>query len=128
MSDSAPTAAPRLEQSARRMALTSPISRFADGLLASDLPRLAPDRRHAAVEFIGRRVAVLPSITRFGVLFIARTVDIAATVVGQDRVCRIVVKLPLPLLSEYPRLVRSLGFAYVWESWPDTSVDGGAPR
>ena len=27
---------------------------------------------------------------------------------------------PLPLLAEYPRLVRSLGYAFIWETWPDT--------
>ena len=31
---------------------------------------------------------------------------------------------PLPLVGEFPRLVRSLGFAYIWETWPDTSPSG----
>lgn len=105
----------------------APIARFADGLLAADLPGLDPARRRDAVGFIGRRVAVLPSITRFGVLVIGRTVDLAGTLIGHDRIRRIVVKLPLPLIAEYPRLVRSLGYAYVWETWPDTLVDGGSP-
>ena len=101
------------------------VARFADGLLAADLPRLDRDRRADAVAFIGRRVRVLPSITRLGVLVIAAAVHAIGLVIGHARARRIVLALPLPLLSEYPRLVRSLGYAYVWETWPDTAVDGG---
>ena len=104
------------------------VARFADTLLRADLPRLADDRRSAAVDFILRRVAVLPSVTRFGVFAIATTVDLVARVIGLDRVRRVVVKLPLPLLAEYPRLIRSLGYAYVWETWPNTDVEGGSPE
>jgi hypothetical protein len=124
--DLPPTDASRA-RAMERMIPTTPIARFADGLLGADLPALAPDRRRAAVDFIGRRVEVLPSITRFGVLVIARTVDLVAMLIGRDRTRRAVVRLPVPLLAEYPRLVRSLGYAYVWESWPDTLVDGGSP-
>jgi hypothetical protein len=105
----------------------STVARFADGLLEVELPLLSEDRRREAIDFIGRRVRVLPSFTRFGVLVIARVVDIAGIVIGHGTVRRLVVKLPLPLLAEYPRLVRSLGFAYVWETWPDTTVEGGRP-
>lgn len=101
------------------------VSRFADGLLGSDLPRLTEPRRRETVDFIGRRVQMLPSITRFGVLFIGAAVEMLGCLVGHGRARRLVVRLPLPLLAEYPRLVRSLGFAYVWETWPDTAVDGG---
>ena len=101
------------------------VAQFADGLLAADLPLLPGDRRRDAVAFIGRRVRVLPSITRFGVLVIAAAVHAAGVVLGHDRIRRIVLRLPLPLLAEYPRLIRSLGYAYIWETWPDTDVDGG---
>jgi hypothetical protein len=36
-------------------------------------------------------------------------------------------KLPLPFVGEYPRLMRSLGFAYVWEHWPTTTPTGADP-
>jgi len=104
------------------------VARFADGLLAADLPRLPEDRRRDAVDFIGRRLGVLPSITRFGVLVIAAVVHAVGALVGHARVRRLVLRLPLPLLAEYPRLIRSLGYAYIWETWPDTDVDGGANR
>ena len=103
---------------------TTVVGRFADGLLAEDLPSLRPERRLDAVAFIERRVVVLPSITRFGVRLIGRTVHAVGAVVGHDRTRSLVLRLPLPLVSEYPRLVRSLGYAYVWETWPDTAVDG----
>jgi hypothetical protein len=101
------------------------VARFADGLLADDLPRLPDDRRRDAIDFIGRRVRVLPSITRLGVLSIALVVHLFGAVFGHGRVRRVVLALPLPLLAEYPRLVRSLGYAFIWETWPATDVDGG---
>jgi hypothetical protein len=105
----------------------STVARFANGLLEAELPLLAEDRRLETIDFIGRRVRILPSFTRFGVLTIGRVIDLAGMVIGHRNVRSLVVKLPLPLLAEYPRLVRSLGFAYVWETWPDTTVEGGRP-
>lgn len=109
------------------MSASTTVATFADGLFSSELPRLADDRRRAAVEFVVHRVAVLPSFTRFGVLTIAAFVHGIGRVLGHDRARSVVLKLPIPLVEEYPRLVRSLGFAYVWESWPSTQVDGGQP-
>ena len=103
------------------------VARFADGLLAADLPDLADDRRGETVGFIGRRVRSLPSVTRLGVLLIGAGVHTIGVLIGHSTARRLVLALPLPLLSEYPRLVRSLGYAYVWETWPDTTVRGGAP-
>ncbi len=103
------------------------VARFADGLLETDLPLLGHDRREETVEFIARRVQVLPSLMRFGVLTIGAVVDAVSLVVGRTAARRFVTNVPLPLVSEYPRLVRSLGYAYIWETWPDTNVDGGRP-
>jgi hypothetical protein len=111
-----------------RMPLSPPpssaVERFAETLLASDLPGLTDDHLRRTAEFIERRVEVLPSITRFGVRVIGGTVDLLGRSIGQQRVLTVVTTLPLPLLAEYPRLIRSLGFAYIWETWPDTAVDG----
>jgi hypothetical protein len=103
---------------------SSAVERFAEILLASDLPGLTDDHLRRTAEFIERRVEVLPSITRFGVRVIGGTVDLLGRSIGQHRVLTAVTALPLPLLAEYPRLIRSLGFAYIWETWPDTAVDG----
>jgi len=106
---------------------TSPVERFAAALLASDLPRLPTQYLDQTVEFIERRVVELPSITRLGVRAIGRTVDLLGMVLGKHRVLETITARPLPLLAEYPRLVRSLGYAYIWETWPSTAADG-TPR
>ena len=103
------------------------VLRFSDGLLATDLPGLGADRRRAACEFVARRVDGLPSMMRFGVRTIGVGVDGIGSLIGHDRVRSLVLRLPLPFVSEYPRLVRSLGYAHVCETWPDTTVDGSAP-
>ncbi len=106
---------------------TTPVARFADSLLARDLPALDAHRRLETVRFIERRVAGLPSLTRFGVIVISHGVDLVRRLGGQQRALDVATGLALPLLSEYPRLVRSLGYTFVWETWPDTRVDGATP-
>jgi hypothetical protein len=107
-------------------AFTSPVGRFTDALLARDLPALDVDRRAAAIDFVERRVAVLPSVTKLGVTLISRSVDTVRRVAGEERMLDLATRLPVPLWSEYPRLVRSLAYTYVWETWPHTSVDGAS--
>jgi hypothetical protein len=106
--------------------LTLQVGKFAEVLLAADLPALNAARRDAAVAFIQRRVLILPSFTLLGVAMIALGVDLVGRVVGLARVARFIASRPLPLLAEYPRLIRSLGYAYIWETWPDTSWLGGS--
>jgi hypothetical protein len=60
------------------------------------------------------------------VVVISHVVDLIGRLIGSNRTMELVIGLPLPLLSEYPRLIRSLGFTFIWESWPDTTVDGDA--
>lgn len=103
---------------------TTPVGRFADSLLARDLPGLDAERRLDAVAFVQRRVDGLPSFTRFGVVVISHLVDLLGRLIGASRSVEVAVRTPLPFVSEYPRLVRSLGYTFVWESWPDTLVDG----
>jgi hypothetical protein len=110
----------------RPPAFASPVGRFADSLLARELPALDDERRTAAVEFVERRVDGLPSITRTGVAIISRGIDVVGRIAGDERMLDVAVGLPLPLVSEYPRLVRSLGFSYVWETWPSTAPDGAS--
>ncbi len=110
----------------RRPPSTTPVERFADRLLARDLPQLDAGRRAATVGFIQARVDGLASFTRFGVVVISRLVDVFGRIVGASRALDVVIALPLPLVSEYPRLVRSLGYTYVWETWPATALDGSS--
>ena len=102
------------------------VAAFCDEVLAHDLPDLPTDRRAEVVAFAGRRIAGLPSPMRLGVGAVAVVVGGAGRVVGARpgrpasspaARCR--------SLGEYVRLVRSLGYAYVWETWPATTPTGG---
>jgi hypothetical protein len=97
---------------------------FADRLLAADLPDLPRRRRAEAVAFVAHRVDTLPSFTRIGVLAIAGAVRVLLALPGGWAATRMLMRLPLPLVGEYPRLIRSLSFAFVWERWPDTGSTG----
>ena len=99
---------------------------FADRLLALDLPDLPPARRAEVVAFTARRVDGLPSVMRVGVLTIAAVLRVVLLVPGGGGVLRFLARTPLPLLGEYVRLIRSLGYAYVWETWPMTRPSGAA--
>jgi hypothetical protein len=79
------------------------------------------------VQFIERRMATVPSFTRFGIMVIGLLYRALLAVAVGRAVVRFLVARPLPLLGEYPRLVRSLGYAYIWERWPDT-LPSGAQR
>ena len=99
---------------------------FADRLLALDLPGLDPSRRAEAVAFAIRRVDGLPSVMRFGVTVIASVVRGMLALPGDEAILRFLARTASPLLGEYVRLVRSLGYAYVYERWPDTRGDGSS--
>lgn len=111
----------------RSVPSTPLVGPFADRLLALDFPGLAPDRRADAVAFAIRRVDGLPSVMRFGVTVIAAVVRALLALPGDDAILRFLSRTALPLLGEYVRLVRSLGYAYVFETWPDTRHDGSSP-
>lgn len=95
-------------------------------LLRHDLPRLPADRLGETVAFIERRLVGLPSVIRFGVTVIAAVLGSVARGPLRGPVTRFVAAHPLPLVGEFVRLIRSLGYAYVWETWPATSADGAA--
>jgi hypothetical protein len=100
---------------------------FADRLLAYDLPGLDDGRRDQVVTFAARRVDGMPSVMRLGVFVIAAMVRVAMLLPMGAAVVRFLARHPLPLLGEYVRLIRSLGYAFIWETWPDTAPDGGRP-
>ncbi len=104
---------------------TSLVAPFARQLLAADLPGLPPERLERVVPFVLRRVEGLPSPMRLGVLGVAALVRglMAIPMIGR-RVPTVLGDHPLPIVGEYARLVRSLGYAYVFEEWPGTGADG----
>lgn len=111
----------------RHFPLERIVAPFADLQLRAELPNLPAQRRDETVEFIGRRVQVVPSFTRFGIAVIAVGYRLVLALPGGRRAARVLAGASLPVLGEYPRLIRSLGLAYVWDRWPDTLPDG-APQ
>ena len=99
---------------------------FADLLLTAELPQLSAVRRAEVVEFVQRRANGVPSFTRFGLTVIALLYRGVMAIPGGRPAARFLASRPIPLLGEYPRLIRSLGFAYVWDRWPDTLPSGAA--
>ena len=100
------------------------VAAFSTQVLAHDLPDLPADRRQATVAFAVRRVAGLPSPMKVAVGLVAVLVGGIARVVGLPRLVALLADRPLPAAGEYVRLVRSLTYAYIWETWPDTSSSG----
>jgi hypothetical protein len=99
---------------------------FATSLLAGDLPGLQRGRLATTTAFVSGRVHTMPSPVRAGVLLVASVMRAMMLLPGRDRMVRFIGDNPLPLIGEYARLVRSVGYAYVWETWPDTRTDGSA--
>jgi hypothetical protein len=112
---------PRLLQPLRA---EGPFATFADHLIARELPDLATDRRASTVAFVCRRAGALPSPLLVGVSLLAIALGVALSVVGPDRTTTFLQGTRLPFVGELARLVRSLGFAFIWETWPDTSPTG----
>jgi hypothetical protein len=100
------------------------VAEFCAQVVAHDLPELPPDRRQQAVEFATRRIAGLPSPMKLAVGAVAGAVGGLSRVAGTRRVAGFLAGHPLPVAGEYVRLVRSLAYAYVWDTWPDTASNG----
>jgi hypothetical protein len=100
------------------------VAEFCEQVVAHDLPELPPNRRQEVVEFASRRIAGLPSPMKVAVGAVAGAVGGLGRVVGSARVAGLLAGHPLPITGEYVRLVRSLAYAYVWETWPDTAATG----
>jgi hypothetical protein len=100
------------------------VAPVADVILRADLPGLPDDRRDRVVTFIVARCDGLPSVMRVGVAVIASVYRLLLGLPGGAGAVRFLATKPLPLLGEYPRLIRSLAFALVWETWPSTRPDG----
>lgn len=107
--------------------LQPPIGSFSGQVLARDLPDLTAERRAEVVAFVERRVATIPTPMRTGVGLVAVVVAGLGRLLGGRRVAGLLASRPLPVAGEYVRLVRSLAYAYVWETWPDTTPSGGRP-
>jgi hypothetical protein len=101
-----------------------PFGLFADRLLTLELPALPDSSRSDTVAFVCRRADQVPSPLRLGVMMLSVGVGIGQRVLGIDRTTSLLRDTTLPLVGELARMVRSLGFAYIWETWPDTLATG----
>lgn len=95
-------------------------------LLGLDLPALDGERRQAAGAFVVGRVAGMPTPMAVGVGVVSAAVHGLGAVIGRRRVIAALARRPLPVFADYLRLLRSLGYAYIWERWPETAADGRA--
>jgi hypothetical protein len=107
-----------------RRAVARLVAPYAERLVGADFPALPADRRRLTVAFVTRRVAVIPSFAAVGVAALAVVFRTVLLVPFGWQLTRAVTALPVPFVPEYPRLVRSLAVAYIWETWPDTAPDG----
>lgn len=103
------------------------LGQFADCLLTIELPDLPQAARVDTVAFVCRRASQMPSPLRLGLELVCIGVGLAQRIAGPDRTTRFLQGSRLPLLGELPRMVRSLAFAYIWETWPDASPSGALP-
>jgi hypothetical protein len=105
-----------------------PFGRFADRLLRIELPQLPPRRLAETVAFVSRRARATPGPLRSGVVALALGVQLSERFVDPGATTQFLRRTTLPFVGELARMVRSLAFAYVWESWPDTAPDGASPH
>ncbi len=106
------------------LAPDGPFGRFAERLLVLELPDLPADRLRTTVAFVCRRAQQVPGPLRLGVTTLAVGTGVAERFVDPDRIVGFLRVTELPLVGELARMVRSLAFAFVWETWPDTSPSG----
>jgi hypothetical protein len=106
------------------LGVDGPFAAFADELLSRELPDLDVARRTDTVDFVCRRVQALPTPLLLGVTMLVLAMGSARRFAGPGRVTSFLCSTHLPLIGELARLVRSLGFTFVWETWPDTNPTG----
>jgi hypothetical protein len=97
---------------------------FADQLLSTELPDLPDPARASTVAFVIRRANQVPSPLRVGITVLSIGVGAGHRLFDVERTCSFLRRTRLPFVGELARMVRSLGFAYIWETWPDTSPSG----
>jgi hypothetical protein len=103
-----------------------PFGQFAERVLAAELPDLPDDRVADTVEFVCHRAARTAGPPRLGVMVLAALLGWSERVIEPARATEFLRHTTLPLVGELARLVRSLAYAYVWETWPGTSPTGAA--
>lgn len=94
-----------------------------DAILRHDLPLLPVAHRKTVTNFTIQRLDTLPQHLFWGVGIIAFVMRVVSLLGGASLVLWASHR-SIPLVSEFFRLVRSLSYSFVWESWPDTEPTG----
>ena len=118
----------RMASDSRLLRLDRIVGPFAEMVLAADLPLLPIGTAHrgGAVRAAARGDrAELHPLRRHGHrgLLPERWSPSPAAVLSPASWCRSRCRSS----GEYPELIRSLGYAYIWERWPDTLPTGAHP-
>lgn len=92
-------------------------------ILRQDLPKLPVAHRKTVTNFTIHRLDTLPQHLFWGVAVIAFILRMVSLLGGNSLVLW-ASRQAIPLVSEFFRLIRSLSYSFVWESWPDTASDG----
>ena len=108
----------------RQLSSEGPFGLFADRLLTLELPDLDDAARAETVAFVCRRANQIPAPLRLGVVTLSTGVGLSQRIAGHERTTHALRPTHLPLVGELARMVRSLAFAFIWETWPDTSPTG----
>ena len=103
---------------------SGPFGQTADELLTLELPDLPHARRAESVAFVCRRADQLPAPLRAGLVVLTVIVGVARRLCGCERTTGFLAATSLPFVGELARMVRSLAFAYIWETWPETTATG----
>lgn len=106
------------------LSVDGPFGRFARRVLSVELPELPADRLDESVAFVCHRAAQTAGPPRLGVIVLAALVGASERVVDPATSTAWLRTTTLPFVGELSRLVRSLAFAFVWETWPDTRPTG----
>ncbi len=93
-------------------------------ILAADLPDLDNDRLDEVTAFVERRIDQLVGPAGFGVRLVRMLMSALLAPPWRRFTLPVLTSIALPGFGDFVRLVRSLGYAYIWELWPDTSPEG----
>lgn len=108
----------------RVLDVDGPLGRFSRRLLTAELPDLPSARLDETVRFVCRRAARTPDPLRVGVSAMAGLAGVGERLTGAEGTATFLRTTSLPLVGELARMVRSLAFAFVWETWPATGPTG----
>lgn len=93
-------------------------------ILSTDLPQLEPAKLDEVTTFVEQRIAQLVGPAGTAVRIVRAVMSVLLAPPWRGVTQPFLTRSALPALGDFVRLVRSLGYAYIWEHWPDTMPSG----